>query len=116
MGWAGGPAVQGKAEQMSGVAYAGVEQREARARAAAKLPSPCPRCQGIVTSEMVWHADHWPVSRAQARAAGIPLGELDVWPAHKSCNEKANGAEARTGQPAALAGSSIARPQPRKIR
>ena len=100
---------------MSGVAYAGAEQREARARAAAKLPSPCPRCQGIVTAEMVWHADHWPISRAQARAAGIPLSELDVWPAHKSCNEKANG-PSRAGLPAALAGSTIVRPQPRKIR
>ena len=97
---------------MSGVKYAGVEQRDARARAAAKLPSPCPRCHGIVTSGMVWHADHWPISRAEARAQGIALGELEVWPAHKSCNESANGSEKRRGQPRLLATSTIARPQP----
>ena len=101
---------------MSGVAYAGRVQREARARAAAKLPSPCPRCRGIVTDQMVWHADHWPVSREDARAAGIALDELDVWPAHKTCNEKANGSAKRRGQPASLAGSSIVRPQPGELR
>ena len=97
---------------MSGVKYAGVEQRDARARAAAKLPSTCPRCGGIVTSGMVWHADHWPISRAEARAQGIPLAELEVWPAHKSCNEAANGAQKRRGQPRLLSTSTIIRPQP----
>ena len=97
---------------MSGVAYAGSVQREARARAAAKLPCPCPRCGTIVTAEMVWHADHWPVSREDARAQGIELTGLDVWPAHKSCNEKANGSEKRRGRPRLLATSTVIRPQP----
>ena len=75
---------------MSTEPYAGAVQRDARARAAAKLPCQCPRCGGMVTAEMVWHADHWPISRAEAKLAGIPLAELDVWPAHGSCNTSHN--------------------------
>ena len=101
---------------MSGARYAGVEQRAARAQAAAKLPSMCPRCGGIVTADMVWHADHWPISRAEARAQGLPLAELEVWLAHKHCNEAANGSEKRRGRPAMLATSTVDRPQLREIR
>lgn len=75
--------------------YAGKEQAQARQRAAGKLPSQCPRCGGLVTAGMNWHADHWPISRAEARAAGIPIGQLEVWPAHASCNEAANGSKDR---------------------
>jgi|GEM_PF-5102228 len=75
---------------MSKTRYDGVTQRDARARAAAKLPAPCPRCGGLVTTEMNWHADHWPISRDEAKAQGIPLSQLEVWPAHASCNVRAN--------------------------
>ena len=92
------------------MSYAGKEQADARARAAAKLPSQCPRCGNLVAAGMNWHADHWPISREEARQAGIPLSALEVWPAHASCNTSANGSQARRKARAAARVVSVERP------
>lgn len=65
------------------------EGRRQRARLAALLPTPCPRCGKPVLASHAWEADHtiplnrWPESK--------PYPNALIMAAHKSCNRSAGG-------------------------
>lgn len=72
--------------------WSGDVVRRARARISARgWPQPCCRCGRMVQPHERWQVDHYPISREQGKALGIPLDTLPTAPAHARCNESAGG-------------------------
>lgn len=67
--------------------WAGKEVRDARATINARgWPQPCSKCGKPIVESDNWHADHYLISRHQARLMGLRLTDLPVAPAHARCN------------------------------
>ena len=72
--------------------WSGRRVTRARAEVTARgFPQPCTRCGRPVYEDQRWQADHWPITRSQAKVLGIPIDQLEVHAAHGYCNESAGG-------------------------
>lgn len=67
-----------------GARWSGRTVLRARAVWARRLPLPCSRCGRPVEPWQRWQVDH-----LTALADGGWAGEMNQWPAHGSCNERA---------------------------
>lgn len=63
--------------------WGGYAATKARRNWASRLPLPCCRCNRIVTADMLWQVDHYPIPRE--------MGGTETWPAHAKCNMSAGG-------------------------